>query len=208
MRKMNSLVWNGKRYSAGKEIPESVYEEFIDFAYGRGDDLRDTLLWDCSYERGFTCPDGSGGLYAFAVKNGKTYYLGRFGPGDAYGPPSWDGLKEELLDRADRSDSATGLAYLREIYLHPGEGASHVGMKIADDPEAMKFFADYWNYVRWNEHGNEPALSEVGFGGFVEMILDPGHFLEYLSNDPSNRSRTLSDELVRLHAKYGKARRR
>ena len=38
MRKMNSLVWNGKRYPAGKEIPESVYEQFIDFAYGRGDD--------------------------------------------------------------------------------------------------------------------------------------------------------------------------
>lgn len=206
---MKALIWHEKRYAAGKEIPESVYEQFIDFAYGRGDDLRDTLLWDSSYERGFTCPDGTGGLYAFAVKKGTCYYLGRFGPGDVYGPPSWDGLKEELLDRADRSDSFTGISLLRDLYLHyPLMGCTDVGMALAGDPEAMRFFADYWDYVRWNEHGNEPALSEVGFGGFVEMILDPGHFLEYLSNDPSNRSRTLSDELVRLHAKYGKSRRR
>ena len=208
MRKMNSLVWNGKRYSAGKPIPESVYEDFIDFAYGRGDDLRDTLLWEDAYERGFTCPDGSGGIYAFAVKRGTTYYLGRFGADEVYGPPSWDEMKEELLNRADRSDPATGIAILRNIYLHPGETSSAVGRTMADDTEAMGFFADYWDYVTWNEHGNEPALSEVGFEGFVEMILDPEHFLEYLAADSSKRSRTLSDRLVRLHGKYTKARRR
>jgi hypothetical protein len=108
MRQMNSLVWNGKRYSAGKPIPESVYEEFIDFAYGRGDDLRDTLLWDSSYERGFTCPDGYGNIYALAVKRGTAYYLGRFDAGEVYGPLSRDGMKEDPLNRENRADPRLG----------------------------------------------------------------------------------------------------
>ena len=38
------MIHRGKEYRPGF-IPEEVYEDYIDIAYGRGEDLRNTLLW-------------------------------------------------------------------------------------------------------------------------------------------------------------------
>lgn len=83
-------------------------------------------------------------------------------------PEEW-----ELLELADRSAPDVGIGILRDLYLGDPWGTTAAGRAIANDPEAIGFLVDYWRYVKWNEHGNEASLSEVGFDGFVEIITTP-----------------------------------
>lgn len=56
---------------------------------------------------------------------------------------------------------------------------------FADDPEVFAWICDYWDYVIWNEHGNDPSYDwlafEGGFGDIVRQIVyDPGAMIDYL----------------------------
>ena len=83
-------------------------------------------------------------------------------------PEEW-----ELLELADRSAPDVGIGILRDLYLGDPWGTTAAGRAIADDPEAIGFLVDYWRYVKWNEHGNEASLSEVGFEDLADMIIHP-----------------------------------
>ena len=80
---------------------------------------------------------------------------------------------DALLEEADRSNTAAGIEILRTVYLADTGGADPVGAAIADDNDAMRWMVNYWSYVHWNERGNEAALSEVLFDGFIDLIMNP-----------------------------------
>lgn len=66
--------------------------------------------------------------------------------------------------------------------------------RFAEDTEVFAWICDYWDYVRWNEHGNNLSYDELAFqGGFGDMVreivYDPGDIIEYLGG------RTASDKL-------------
>lgn len=84
-----------------------------------------------------------------------------------------------------------------------------MGMRIAQDEEAMRFFVDYWDYVRWNEHGNEATLGDdVTFYDFVDMIAFPKETgtIDYLMPDgyahADERAIGLAQRLGNLFKKY------
>ena len=80
--------------------------------------------------------------------------------------------------------------------------------RIADDPQCMEWFIDYWKYVHWNERGNECSLSEVGFGGFVDIILNPNYVMEYLLPEgcETRDGDILASRLRMLNQRYTGAR--
>jgi hypothetical protein len=87
-------------------------------------------------------------------------------------PPA---TRDMLLEEADRGSIPAGIEILKEVYLGDTRGADPVGARIANDPEAMDFFADYWEFVHWDCRGNEPTLSEVMFEGLIDMLMRPEH---------------------------------
>ncbi len=194
-------------------ISEWDYEDYIDRAYGRGADLRETKIWKDSYERGFVCPDGNGDWLAFAYDGKRHRFLGTYGFDDVFGEDTngeeedWYDYRERMYAMADRTTSADAIGILRNLYTDPrNTGKTAAGMRIANDSECLQLMADYWSYVRWNEHGNECSLSEIGFEGFVTDILDPGYALNYLMPEgPENagdREKELAGRLKALHWKY------
>ena len=201
------MIWKGREYRPGQIISEWLYEEFIDVAYGRGVNLRETKLWKDSYRYGFACPDEDGGWIAFAYDGKKYRFLGTFD--DSIFPEEeedWYDYRERMLSEADRSSSEKAIDILRKLYVSAENWREQTaaGLLIAKDPECIQYMVDYWSYVRWCEHGNECSLSEVMFEGFVNDILDPQYVLEYLSNDEdTEEARRLEKVLKNLHRRYG-----
>ena len=200
------MIWKGKEYRPGPIISEWVYEDFIDIAYGRGSNLKDTTLWKDSYRYGFVCPDEEGGFMAFAYDGRNYRFLGTF---DSSIFPEeeedWYDYQDRMFSEADRSPSDKAVDILRRLYLDANnrQEQTAVGLEIAKDPECLRYMADYWSYVRWCEHGNECSLSEVRFEGLVNDILDPTYVLEYLSNDEdSKEARRLEKVLRKLNKRY------
>ena len=190
----SSFQYNGKHYVVGP-IPEQVYEDFIDYAYGRGDWLGNTKLWKKEYRTGFVCPDGNGGYHAFAEVNGKCLYLGTYNEDETFEPevPEWEDM---MLEKAYHARPREQMRILREILLM-GEHTP-LQEEMANDSEVAQFIEDYWAFVVWNEHGNQSTLDEVGFyPGMLEMILDIEPYHEYLSYEPN-----LWERLCKLHQKY------
>ena len=204
------MNWKGTRYRKGQEIPEDVYEDFIDIAYGRGENLKDTKLWKDSYRFGFVCPDGNGKWLGFANDGERYLFLGTYSDEDVFQPEEegWYELQERLMEDIDSKPSSEAVDILRRIYLDPRcrTDWTEEGLRMADDPECMKWFSDYWDYVRWCEHGNECSLSEVQFKGFVETVMDPEYVLEYLlpEGDETDTGRELAERLRKLNKRYAR----
>ena len=193
------MIFKGKRYHPG-EIDEWLYEEFIDIAYGRGSNLKDTKLWRPGYRYGFVCPDEDGGWLAFAYDGTRHLFLGTFTSEQVFEPEEdWFDYKDRMLRDADRAEPEQAVEILRSLYLDPrnkGEWTP-VGLNIASDRECIQWFADYWSYVRWCEHGNECSLSEILFTGLVDTILEPSYVLDYLYEEEG-----LKERLRKLNRKF------
>lgn len=203
------LRWNGVTYLPGVVIPEELYEEYIDRAYGRGMNLRDTMIWNDRYIRGFALPDDNCGWLAFAY-DGKLYtYLGCFDK-EQLDPDTPEEDKEyELILKANASPPEVSIPILRDLYLCSGEKISSVESAISHDDDCINWFIDYWNFVKWYERGNECMISEVGFEGFIETILDPEDVSSYLKDADCNNAIELDKRLSKLHKRYsGKGKRR
>ena len=119
----------------------------------------------------------------------------------------WFDYQEEMYHRADKASSEKAIAILRDLYLDPRSSSewTDVGREIADDKECLAWMANYWYYLRWNEHGNEASLSEVRFTGLIDSIIDPQYVLEYLGHGIESGDdfpKVLSDQLIRLNRKY------
>ena len=203
------MYWNGKEYRPGI-VSEMLYEDYIDKAYGRGHNLRDTKLWRKGYVAGFVCPDGNGRFDAFVRLQSGYRYLGNYSYDDLFEPEVEDAYdwRNRMLALADSQSVEQGIQTLREIYLHPDfrYETSKAGLRMADDPLCMDWFVDYWKYVKWNERGNECSLSEVGFQGFIDTILDPRYVTEYLLPEgcETDEGEMLARRLEQLNRKYSK----
>ena len=114
--------------------------------------------------------------------------------------------RARLLWDADRDNGVFGIELLKFVFLLPENDPSPLEVKIAGDGDCFKWICDYWEYVKWKEHGNECCLSEIGYDGFIDAILDPGNVLEYLL--PEGRINgyedeiDLADRLLALHERY------
>lgn len=199
------VSWHGTTYLPGVVIPEEMYEYFIDRAYGNGINLRDTRIWNDRYERGFAVPDGSGAWEAF-VSDGRRYrYLGRFVREQlASDDDDWEDREYEMLLKADASLPKDAIPILRDLYLDPRSGShpTEKERRMASDPDCIRWFVDYWTFVRWNEHGDECMISEIGFDGFLDTILHPGDTIRYLSANDCDRARNLKERLSELNGRY------
>ena len=117
----------------------------------------------------------------------------------------WYDYQDRMFSEADRSPAPQAIEILRLLYLDENNRSEQtpVGLRIAEDDECRVWMSDYWDYVRWCEHGNECSLSEVRFEGLVNDILDPTYVLEYLSNDEDSReARGLEKVLRKLNRRY------
>ena len=162
--------------------------------------VSDTVYGD-TYAQGFAkFTDRGWDVY---VQEGKNFlYLGRFGNGILRDVnDDWYFYREKRMTDADSLPSKEAIGLLRDIYVDPDnrEEWSEIGLTIAADKECLDYFADYWSYLRWNEHGNECSLAEVGFGGLVNDIIDPWYVLDYLGEEEG-----LKDRLVELHMRYSR----
>lgn len=197
------LRWRGTVYCPNVVIPEELYEEYIDRAYGIGRDLKDSNLWDDHFDGGFLAPDGNNGWFAFAFKGDTHLFLGSYTFDEAFMTDSdWDDYLYDRLEEVDRAPPEEAVWILRGLYLDDKSERSKAGVRMADDPECMDWFVDYWSFVTWNEHGNQCGISEIGFSGFVDTILNPGEVSDYLLACESDEAYTLNDRLSRLHRRY------
>ena len=116
----------------------------------------------------------------------------------------WEDYEDDMLYTADVSLPEKAIGILRALYLDErnGEERKAYQMEIANDSECISFFIDYWEFVRLTEHGNTPSISEIGFGGFVNMILFPKEYLDYLSDIGGREAENLEKRLIALHGKY------
>lgn len=199
------LRWHGVTYRPNVAVPEELYEDFIDRAYGQGTNLKDTLLWKDQYERGFTSPDGNGGWYAFAYDGRKYLYLGSFSEEEIIDDfPDWEDYREEMEMKADVSKPKEAIRILRELYLDVNSQREWTGKGrlIADDTDCIDWFVDYWTFVRWNEHGNQCNISEIGFSGLIDMIVNPDEVSEYLLSSECDRGTELNARLMELNRRF------
>ncbi|MBE6526363.1 MAG: hypothetical protein E7Z63_01135 [Thermoplasmata archaeon] len=193
------MEWNGRFYGPMSVISEEMYEDFIDMAnYYGGGDLRDTPLWgnvivhdkSSKYipiprmERGFYVNVRSDEAATFCRMNSGTYvFLGMYNPMDLL---DWYDYKDAKLREAEKTrDTRKAFGILADLYKDPrNTDATPVGLAIADSKGIINALADYWAYVKWNEHGNEASLVELGgLDGFIDIVLDPEVVKDYLMPD-------------------------
>ena len=121
--------------------------------------------------------------------------------------------KDRLLRKADSMSTEDAIMTIRGIYLEPElrRFATEKGLEIADDPDCIRWFIDYWDYVRWNEHGNEASFQEMEFDSFVDTIGRPWFAIGYLlGGEHGIREEDLCRRLRELNLRHfgtrGKAR--
>lgn len=204
------LKWKGVTYLPGVVIPEELYEDWIDRAYGTGRNLKDTTLWKRTYQYGFIAPDGDGGWFAFANDGRRCLYLGSFDDRIIPDEEDWEDYRTEKLMEADVSKPREAIWILRNLYLDQNskDEWTEKGLRIASDKECLDWFVDYWTFVRWNERGNQCSVLEIGFTGFIDTILDPGQVSEYLLDAGCDRAVDLDTRLSVLARRYAGGRKR
>ena len=83
-----------------------------------------------------------------------------------------------------------------------------------NDPEIWAYLCDYWNFVEYNERGNQPSLSEDAetgaLGQFVDDLTkreDP-YITEYLDSCQGKRARDLEARRASIQNRFGVLHRR
>jgi len=220
--KQKPLLWERKEYMPGP-ISRQMYREFEyiaeysddpDSDYIPGITLEETAIWSDRYSEGFCIPDDDCGYLAFATDvYGDYYYLGRFAADDLIGPQtSWDVRKWEMMMRARQLDDERGIAIMRDIYFDPHEAGNRTPEvdRIAMDDECLQWYADYWNFLEWDAHGEVEFVDYCTMQEIADTIYDPDYLLdEYLNTElgigPAeldNEMNGLAERLVHLHQKH------
>ncbi len=185
--------WGGT-LGYGVEPAERIFEDDV---------VTDKLNIDSGY---FIVADYYGRCAVFGKRNGQPTFVGM---------SDYSVLMNDYYE-PDYTKMKTGeaLRIMRYNYLkgNPsqdtmGRHADPIYRRIAESEEALIYFERYWEYVRWNEHGNEAALGfEVTYENLVEDIIDPEYARGYLVpedlEDAERGARDLCEELNRLHKKY------
>lgn len=174
-----------------------------------GFDLKETKLWNRSYEEGFVSPDTSGKWRAFARYKGEQYEeLGLFSAEDVFTVDDWDDFRDMMYSCADIcSLSYETIAILCCLYMDPrNDNRSRLGVELANDRAFFDWAEDYWSFIKWNEHGNQPSVFDFdGWDGFVGAVQYPEDYVENLRDSGNN---DLAARLLAFHKKYiGKGKR-
>lgn len=218
----NGVWWNGKQYSPGL-ISEEMYEDIIDLAYGRGDNLKNTSLWKDGYQYGLVCPQ-EGYWHAFVYTDkGQYRYLGAFDESifPDVSSDDWDDSDYDwddsdyddpvfkIYSQAEEADSDEAISILRKLYLDPRSGEhDQIDFWVANDPECLQWMAAYLAFLRYNERNNLAGFDDFGgLQGFIDYITDPEYALEYLGNFDIDETKQLADELKALHRRLPSASR-
>lgn len=83
-----------------------------------------------------------------------------------------------------------------------------------NDPEVWSWICDYYGYLAWNEHGNQPSLVEdAGEGYMASLVMDlvrscDSNYTYYLTNGGDvdsldDTERSLLDRRVGIQKRYG-----
>ena len=128
-----------------------------------------------------------------------------------------DEWEDRLIYEANRSGNTVyAMDLLQFAYLLPGKRIPALEKKAARDSDCFAWICDYWDYVKWNEHGNECNFYDAGgYGGFLNQILDQDAMndtIEYLLPEGRipgyERAVELADGLIALHERYAPAKSR
>ena len=128
-----------------------------------------------------------------------------------------DEWEDRLIYEANRSGNTVyAMDLLQFAYLLPGKRIPALYKKAARDSDCFAWICDYWDYVKWNEHGNECNFFDAGgYGGFLNQILDQDAMndtIEYLLPEGRipgyERAVELADGLIALHERYAPAKSR
>lgn len=112
---------------------------------------------------------------------------------------------DEAYREADRSSHP--ISILLDCY-NKYEEHDPIADAVANDDEALAWLGDYWAYVKYNEHGNEASMEEVGgFKGFANTFYNADQYIEYLMYDDyeniDDTARDLVDRLRTIAQRYG-----
>lgn len=169
-----------------------------------GFDLKETKLWDRSYKQGFVSPDISGKWRAFALIDGQYEELGLFPAEDVFTEDDWDDFRDMMYSCADIcSSSYETIMILCCLYMDPrNDTRSPLGVRLVRDADFVEWAIDYWSFIKWNEHGNQPSVSDFdGWDGFVGAVQYPDDYVESLED--SGR-KDLAERLMRFYGRGGR----
>lgn len=112
---------------------------------------------------------------------------------------------DNAYSEADRMDRPIKL--LLDVYKRY-QPKDSLADRVANDEEALRWLDDYWQYVRWNEHGNQASIEEVGgFVGFAHTFDNAEYYLDYLLYDDYDKidddTKNLYDRLMSIAQRYG-----
>ena len=110
-----------------------------------------------------------------------------------------------MITRPDNLVPEQQIDWLAQRYLNDPYRDRSLDRYVRD-PMVMGWLKDYWSYVCWVEHGNEPSVFELDFGAMLADItgIDIDYQVDmYLTNDlPRSRwdeaQRQLIDRRMRI----------
>lgn len=111
----------------------------------------------------------------------------------------------DMLHQAD--GTSRPMSILLECYNRYENHTSEAD-SIANDKEALDWLDDYWEYVCWNERGNQIGMEELGgFKGMAETITNPSfaqQVIDYLQYDDEidEDAQNLIDRLKQITSRY------
>lgn len=170
--------------------------------YRRGFDLEDTALWKKSYVGGYVYPNPSGEWDAYADDGKKLKFIGTFPAIQVFKTADdWYDFYDMMLLCADIKPTAESIDILRCVYMDPRNDTTFpFGVAVAIDPVCTEWFVDYWDFIRFNEHGNEASFFDLGgFKAFVDTIHYPAQTLEYLYDAGEDE---LAERLIEISRRY------
>ena len=170
--------------------------------YKRGFDLKDTALWKRSYVGGYVYPNVSGEWDAYADDGKKMQYIGSYPATQIFQKADdWYDFCDMMLSCADIKPTAESIDILRCVYMDPrNDATSPFGVAVAIDPVCTEFFVDYWDFIRFNEHGNEASFNDIGgFKGLSDIIRYPAETLDYLYDAGEDE---LAKRLIEISRRY------
>lgn len=96
---------------------------------------------------------------------------------------------EEVLCLADKMKTADAMKLSRLVFIASCRDAEKTKYcHLLDDEDVLQFATDYWEFVRYNEHGNECSFAEFSYGEFLDEIcgMCPAQVFEYLQECAEN----------------------
>ena len=148
-----------------------------------------------------------------AAKDGKLLWGRSFSDMERLSDAAWDTRARKgtfNIDPVLEPSDVRSMDDLRHFYTtrHPWT------TPYLNDPEVWSWIRDYYGYLAWNEHGNQPSLAEDAKEGYMASLImdlvessDP-NYTYYLTNGGhfdslDDTERSLLDRRAGIQKRYG-----